>query len=86
MVYKYLQKKVLFLLSLSSTEAEYIAMYEASKIIMWLRQFLHELGYPPPNPTILHEDNQSAIQIVHNLEMTKVELSTWMSDVILSGN
>ena len=24
------------------------------------------LGYPPPNPTILHDDNKSAIQIVHN--------------------
>jgi len=49
------------ILALSSTEAEYIAMYEASKIIMWLRQFLNELGYPPPTPTILFEDNKSAI-------------------------
>ena len=54
------------ILALSSTEAEYIAMYEASKIIMWLRQFLQELGYPPPTPTILYEDNKSAIEIVHN--------------------
>jgi hypothetical protein len=54
------------LLALSSTEAEYIAMYEASKIIMWLRQFLNELGYPPTAPTTLFEDNKSAIQIVHN--------------------
>ena len=54
------------ILALSSTEAEYIAMYEASKLIMWLRQFLTELGYPPPTPTTLFEDNKSAIQIVHN--------------------
>ena len=47
------------ILALSSTEAEYIAMYESSKIIMWLRQFLHELGYPPPIPTILFEDNRT---------------------------
>ena len=41
-------------------------MYEASKLIMWLRQFLTELGYPPPTPTTLFEDDKSAIQIVHN--------------------
>ena len=34
------------LLALSSTEAEYIVLFEASKSIMWLRQFLEELGYP----------------------------------------
>jgi hypothetical protein len=54
------------ILALSSTEAEYIGMYEASKIIMWLRQLLTELGYPPPHPTILYEDNKSAIHIVEN--------------------
>jgi len=54
------------ILALSSTEPEYIAMYEVSNIIMWLRQFLQELGYAPPTPTILYEDNKSAIQIVHN--------------------
>ena len=33
---------------------------------MWLRQFLTELGYPPSHPTILYEDNKSAINIVNN--------------------
>jgi len=55
--------KMAKLIALSSTEAEYIAIFEASKIIMWLSQFLLELGYPP---TILYEDNKSAIHIVHN--------------------
>jgi hypothetical protein len=54
------------ILALSSTEAEYIGMYEASKIIMWLRQLLNELGYPPTSPTLLFEDNKSAIHIVTN--------------------
>jgi hypothetical protein len=54
------------LLALSSTEAEYIGLFEASKIIMWLRQLLSELGFPPKSPTILYEDNKSAIHIVNN--------------------
>ena len=54
------------LLALSSTEAEYLALFEASKTIMWLRQFLSELGYPPSTPTIIYEDNKSAINIIQN--------------------
>jgi hypothetical protein len=40
------------LIAFSTTEAEYIGMFEASKLIMWLRQLLNELGYPPPSSTI----------------------------------
>jgi len=54
------------LLALSSTEAEYIGLFEASKIIMWFRQLLTELGFPPTSPTTLYEDNKSAIHIVNN--------------------
>ena len=45
------------LLASSSTEAD-----EASKLILWLRQFRLELGFPPTSPTFLHEDNKSAIE------------------------
>ena len=54
------------LLALSSTEAEYLALFEASKTIMWLRQFLKELGYPQTTPTLVHEDNKSTITIISN--------------------
>ena len=54
------------LLALSSTEAEYIGLFEASKIIMWFRQILTELGFPQTSPTTLYEDNKSAIHIVNN--------------------
>jgi len=54
------------LLSLFSTEAEYLALFEASKTIMWLRQFLSELGFPLSSPTIIDEDNKSAINVIHN--------------------
>jgi len=53
-------------LTLSSTEAEYLAPFIASKPIMWSRQFLVELGFPPSTPTVVHEDNKPAINIISN--------------------
>jgi len=49
------------IIALSSTE--YIGRFEASKIIMWLRQLLMEFGSPPTKPTILYEDNKFSIHI-----------------------
>jgi hypothetical protein len=49
---------------LSSTEAEYIGMCEGAKIIAWARQFLDELGFPQSDPTVMYEDNKSAIHMV----------------------
>ena len=54
------------LIAMSSTEAEYLHLFEATKLIMWLRQFLVELGYLLATPAILYEDNKSAIHIVQN--------------------
>jgi hypothetical protein len=52
--------------SLSSTEAEYIALCEAAKLIAWARQFLLELSCPQPGPTDVFEDNQSTIRMVYH--------------------
>ena len=38
--------------TLSSTEAEYIAISFATQEIMWLRSFFNELGYPLKGPTV----------------------------------
>jgi hypothetical protein len=54
------------LVALSSTEAEYIGLCEAAKVIAWARQFLEELGFRQDEPTVIFEDNQSAIAMVHN--------------------
>ena len=51
------------ILALSSKEA---AVIEASKLIMWLRQFLTELGCGTNTPTILYEDYKSARHVVFN--------------------
>ena len=52
--------------ALSSTEAEYLALCEASKLIAWGRQFLDELGFSQTQPSVIHEDNKSTIHMVYN--------------------
>jgi hypothetical protein len=49
----------------SSTEAEFIAAVLAAKCARYLRSVLRELGFPQRDPTILYEDNASAIKIVN---------------------
>ena len=56
-----LQKKV----TLSITEAEYVAVTEASKEMIWLQTFLEELGQRQWKG-VLHCDSQSAIHLVKN--------------------
>ena len=51
------------LITLSSTEAEYIAESHAGREIAWLQSFMDELGIPTDEPTTLHIDNQSTIAI-----------------------
>ncbi|CAL9161167.1 unnamed protein product, partial [Musa hybrid cultivar] len=52
--------------SKSSTESEYRAMFSACSEIVWLWELLGELGFPQIEPTPLHTDNTSAIQIINN--------------------
>lgn len=53
--------------SLSTAEAEYTALALAAQDAVWLRQLLEELGYLCIIPTIIYEDNQSAIAISNNV-------------------
>ncbi|KAJ7533740.1 hypothetical protein O6H91_13G062100 [Diphasiastrum complanatum] len=54
-------------IALSTTEAEYKAMFSAAQEAIWLRQILEEIGMRQKNPTTLHSDNQSEIQLAKNL-------------------
>lgn len=51
---------------LSSTEAEYMAMSEANKEAIYLRQFLAELGEDDSVSTILMNDNMGALKLAEN--------------------
>ena len=53
-------------ISLSSTEAEYVALSIAAQECVWLRRFLKECGYEPKGSTVIYEDNQGTIALVRN--------------------
>ncbi|GAB2274840.1 hypothetical protein Dimus_039096 [Dionaea muscipula] len=54
------------IVTLSSSEAEYIAMASCTSHALWLRQFLAELKVEQGDPTVIFVDNQSAIAIAKN--------------------
>ncbi|KFD69490.1 hypothetical protein M514_18362 [Trichuris suis] len=56
--------------ALSSTEAEYIAMAEACKELLWLRQLLEDFGILQVNATTIFEDNQGCICLVESERFT----------------
>lgn len=52
--------------ALSTMEAEYVALAHATKDAIWIRSLLVDLGFPPPNPTLILCDNQAAIAYAHD--------------------
>jgi len=49
--------------STNAMEAEYVTLTSCSKIAVPYRRFLHQIGYPQPEPTTIWEDNMSAINL-----------------------
>jgi len=58
-------------IALSSTEAEYVALSEASREAMWLRHLYGELGYIQKEPILLLGDNDGSIAMARNPELHK---------------
>ena len=54
--------------SISTCEAEIIALSEATKDVVYLRKLVRGLGAPEPGPTTLANDSQSARDISYNPE------------------
>jgi hypothetical protein len=50
----------------SSVHAEYVALYDATRETVWLRQLLKELGVEQKNPTVIFEDNKGCISLTSN--------------------
>jgi hypothetical protein len=56
----------------STDYAEYIAMSEGVKRVIWLRDFLHELGFSQDKPSVIYCDNTAAIATAKN-PLTKLK-------------
>ena len=56
-------KKLQNIITLSTTEAEYIALTHAAKEAIWFRNLLSELFGPIVEPILINSDNQSAIAL-----------------------
>ena len=52
--------------ALSSTEAEYMAVTDASKQGIWLRTIFSDIGIDTNGPTPIHVDNQGCIDLTSN--------------------
>jgi hypothetical protein len=82
--------KVQGIVTLSTTEAEYVSAVEAGKEIYWMRNILSEFGYQVSGPSILYVDNQSAISVSKNPEhhgrMKHLDLRYyWLRDAVENG-
>ena len=54
--------------SLSTTQSEHVSMAEATKEIMWTRDLLTECGEKQELPTVLYNDNTSALKLTTSKE------------------
>ena len=67
-VYKTILQKTI---ALSSTEAEFYALTEAGKLVLYIRFVLNDLGIPQAQPTTIYEDNKGCLQMTQALKPTK---------------
>ena len=52
--------------ALSTAEAEYVALASTVQEALWLRHLLTDLNIESPGPTVIYEDNQSAIAMTRS--------------------
>lgn len=57
--------------ALSTTEVEFIAAYEAVKVIIYIRSILDDTSILHEEVNTLHEDNQGALLMVKSGQPTK---------------
>ena len=67
-VYKTILQRTI---ALSSTEAEFYALTEAGKLILYIRFVLADLGIEQMNATNIYEDNKGCLEMTQALKPTK---------------
>ncbi|XP_037806567.1 secreted RxLR effector protein 161-like [Lucilia sericata] len=68
--------------SLSTTEAEFIALSEAAKEAVWIRNILNDLNCKQSNPTVIFEDNRSCLNLIKE-EKTEQQIKTYRHKIPL---
>ena len=58
-------------MALSSTEAEFAAATDAGKAILYVRTILSQIGIPQNDATVLHIDNNGALNMANQQQPTK---------------
>ncbi|OWZ23334.1 LOW QUALITY PROTEIN: polyprotein [Phytophthora megakarya] len=53
--------------ALSSTDAEYMALSECVKEVVWIRLLIKDMGASQSGPTMIYEDNQGAKTLAKNV-------------------
>ena len=84
------QHKLQPIVTLSTTEAEYVSATSAGQEILWLRNLFAELGFPLQGPSSLCLDNQSALAVTkqpeHHGRMKHLDLRFyWLRDAVKAG-
>jgi hypothetical protein len=79
------------IVTLSTTEAEYVAAVAGGKEIVWMQNLLKELGYEAQCPSKLFMDNQSALSVARNPEhhgrMKHLDLCYyWLRNMVEKGS
>lgn len=54
------------IVTLSTTEAEYVSASAASREAVWLRRLLKDIGFGRGGKIMMNLDNQSALRLVRN--------------------
>jgi hypothetical protein len=57
--------------SLSTSEAEYVATSQCGQEVVYLREILRDFGFPPTGPTRIYEDNLACVAMSENLVRRK---------------
>jgi hypothetical protein len=83
--------KLQSIVALSTTEAEFVAAVSAGQELIWMSQFLAELGYNTSGAAPLLMDNQLAIQVAcnpeHHRRMKHLDLRYfWLRNEVVKGH
>ena len=65
------QSKTQTVTTISSTEVEFLAAVSCTKIALYVRSILEELGFRCTDPIPIYEDNASTIMIVNSQAPTE---------------